>query len=96
MVRWQYSTSGFIGVANIVYQPGPSMVLGKIVSSSTNISFQFPSLAGHSNTIESSTNLASGSWTTLTNLTFLGNGTIQKITVPTTNAPAGFFRVQAH
>lgn len=93
MVRWQFSTAGFIGVANIVYQPGPSLVLSKIVSSPTNLSFQFPSLAGHSNTVQTSTNLASGAWTTFTN--FVGNGTMQKITVPTTNAPAGFFRLQA-
>ncbi|MGC9942913.1 MAG: hypothetical protein ABSE48_13855 [Verrucomicrobiota bacterium] len=95
-VQWQYSTAGFIGVANIIYQPGPSIVLGNTVSSSTNIAFQFQSLGGHTNTIQFSTDLASGSWTTLSNLTSLGNGAMQKITVPTTNAPAGYFRVQAY
>jgi hypothetical protein len=95
-VQWQYSTPGFIGVANIIYQPGPAMVLSNMVSSPTDISFQFQSLGGHTNTIQASTNLAPGSWMTLTNLTFLGNGTMGIITVPTTNAPAGFFRAQAY
>jgi hypothetical protein len=95
-VQWQYSNPGFIGVANIIYQPGPAMALSNIASSSTNISFQFQSLGGHTNTIQISTNLPSGNWMTLTNLTFLGNGTMETITVPTTNAPAAYFRVQAY
>jgi hypothetical protein len=94
-VRWTYSTAEFFGVANIIYQPGPPMVLSNPVRSSTSMSFQFQSQAGHTNLIQTCTNLATGNWTTLTNLTLFGNETVKKITVPTTNAPAALYRVQA-
>lgn len=95
-VEWKYSTANFFGVANIIYQPGLPMVLTNTVLSSTNITFKFQSIAGHTNLIQVSTNLAFGSWNTISNLNFLGDSQMKTITIPRTNGPSSFFRVQAY
>jgi hypothetical protein len=58
---------------------------------STNGSFQFAfqTLAGRPETIQISTNLIT--WINLTN--FIGDGSVQQFTWPTTNTPGAFFRV---
>ncbi|HEV2435862.1 MAG TPA: hypothetical protein VG077_07680 [Verrucomicrobiae bacterium] len=94
-VEWRYLNSGFFGVANIIYQPGPQIVLSNVPSSANNISFQFQPLPGHTNWIQISTNLTATNWLTLSNLTFVGVGSLTKMTVPTTNGASGFFRVVA-
>lgn len=94
-VEWRYLNGGFFGVANIMYQPGPQIVLSNVPASATNFAFQFQPLPGHTNMIQISTNLAPGNWLTLSNLTFVGVGSITKMTIPTTNGPSAFFRVVA-
>jgi hypothetical protein len=95
-VEWRYLNPGFFGVGNILYQPGPQMVLSNVPSSTTNIAFRFQPLPGHTNMIQISTNLSAGNWVTLSNLTFVGVGSLTTITIPTTNGATGFFRVVAH
>jgi hypothetical protein len=95
-VEWKYSTANFFGVANIIYQPGLPVVLTNTALSSANITFKFQSVAGHTNLIETCTNLTLGSWTILSNLTLLGDAQIKKITIPMTNGPSSYFRVQAY
>lgn len=94
-VEWRYQNAGFFGVANIIYQPGPQIVLSNLPASSTNISFQFQPLPGHTNMIQISTNLSSSNWVTMSNLTFVGVGSTTKMTIPRTNGPPGFFRAVA-
>jgi hypothetical protein len=94
-VEWRYLNGGFFGVANIIYQPGPQIVLSNMPASPNNISFQFQPLPGHTNMIQISTNLSSASWLTMSNLTFVGVGALTKMTIPTTNGPSGFLRVVA-
>jgi hypothetical protein len=83
-------------VANIIYQPGLPVILTNTALSSTNITFKFQLVAGHTNLIQTSTNLTIGSWTTLSNLTLFGDAQVKKITIPMTNGPASYFRVQAY
>lgn len=94
-VEWRYLNAGFFGVANILYQPGPQIILSNITTSATNISFQFQPLPGHTNMIQVSTNLSPANWTTLSNLTFVGVGSLTQMTIPMTNGSSGFFRVVA-
>jgi hypothetical protein len=94
-VEWRYLNPGFFGVANIIYQPGPQIVLSNAPSSANTISFQFQPLPGHTNWIQISTNLTAANWLTLSNLTFVGVGSLTKMTIPTTNGASGFFRVVA-
>jgi hypothetical protein len=56
-----------------------------------NFQFGFQTLAGRPETIQVRTNLMSGVWTDVTN--FIGDGSVQQFTFPTTNAPGKFFRV---
>jgi hypothetical protein len=95
-VEWRYLNPGFFGVGNIIYQPGPQMVLRKMPSSANNISFQFQPLPGHTNMIQVSTNLSADNWVTLSNFTFVGVGGLTTITIPITNGASGFFRTTAH
>ena len=79
-----------VRVEGIVYAPV------KIVSpqlSGTNFNFSFGTDAYESYTVQWTTNLAAGNWTTLTN--FYGNGATNTHTVPLppNNFPAQFFRV---
>lgn len=95
-VEWRYLNPGFFGVGNIIYQPGPQMVLSNVPSSANNISFRFQPFPGHTNMIQVSTNLAAASWVTLSNLTFVGVGSLTTMTIPMTNGTSGFFRAAAH
>ena len=95
-VEWRYLNPGFFGVGNIIYQPGPQIVLSNVPSSANNISFRFQPLPGHTNMIQISTNLAAANWVTLSNFTFVGVGALTTITTPITNGASGFFRVVAH
>ena len=67
--------------------------LTNVVASTGQLQFSFAALAGQPYTIQARTNLASGSWLDLTNVT--GDGTLQQFTFPTTNPPARFFRVRS-
>jgi hypothetical protein len=54
--------------------------------------FGFQSLAGHTHTIQASTDLVISSWLDLTN--FTGDGTLKQFTVPATDPAARYFRVR--
>lgn len=95
-VEWRYLNPGFFGVGNIIYQPGPQIVLSNVPSSVNNISFQFQPLPGHTNMIQISTKLSAANWLTMSNFTFVGVGALTTITIPITNGAPGFFRVVAH
>ncbi|HEY3860966.1 MAG TPA: hypothetical protein VGO59_03690 [Verrucomicrobiae bacterium] len=60
------------------------------VSNGGNFLLTFQTVAGRSETIQISTNLASG-WVDATN--FIGDGSTQQLSFPTTNAPGEYFRV---
>jgi hypothetical protein len=57
-----------------------------------NIEFSFQTEAGHSHTIQSTTNLLTGAWINVTN--FAGDGTVRQFAFPATNLRAQFFRVE--
>lgn len=71
--------------------PSPAQ-LANLAASAGNIEFSFQTLSGHSHTIQSTTNLLTGSWINVTN--FAGDGTVKEFVFPTTNARAQFFRVE--
>jgi photosystem II stability/assembly factor-like uncharacterized protein len=77
-------------VAAINYPP--AQIISPQVAG-TNFSFSFGTDAYESYTVQWTTNLASGSWTTYTN--FYANGAVSTLTVPLppNNFPAQFFRV---
>jgi hypothetical protein len=58
----------------------------------TAVQFQFVSEAATTNTVESRTNLALGTWEERTNI--LGDGTLKTVTLPLANSPVEFFRVR--
>lgn len=93
-VEWRYATGGFFGVGSIIYQPGALLVLSNLTSTATNLTFKFQSISGRTNMVQTSVDLAAGTWTTLTNLTLFGDGTFKTINVPITNGAAQYFRVQ--
>lgn len=59
--------------------------------SGTNFTFSFQTVTNQSYTVLSTTNLASGIWTT--NTIFIGNGTLKQIAIPLING-AEFFRIR--
>ena len=59
--------------------------------SGTNFIFSFQTVANQSYTVLSTTNLASGTWTT--NTTFIGDGTLKQLNVPSTKE-VEFFRIR--
>ena len=91
-VEWQYIGSGYFGVDNVIYTPGPAIILTNIQASAGQLTFSFQTIPGHTNTIQMSTNLSSKNWTNLTSV--LGAGGNMQMKVGTTNAPVGFLRVQ--
>lgn len=56
-----------------------------------NFQLSFQSLAGRPETIQFRTNLTVGAWMDVTN--FIGDGSVQQFSFPTTNSAAKFFRV---
>ena len=60
-------------------------------TSGGNFQFSFQTLAGRPHTIQVRTNLIGGAWVDVTN--FIGDGSTQQFTYPTTNTPGGYFRV---
>lgn len=74
----------------VVESGNPPLRLTNIVQSGTNIQFSIPSLAGHTHTVQTSTNL-NGTWIDLTNIA--GDGGLKQFTFPRTNSPR-FFRVK--
>jgi len=70
----------------------PSVTFTNVQMSGTNFSFSFPTLTGQSYTVETSTNIGAGSWTYYTNVT--GNGSGFKVTLPSNQGGARFFRVE--
>jgi hypothetical protein len=92
-VAFLYSNPGVtIGGSPItVSVPSPAL-LGNIGFATGNFEFSFQTLEGHSHTIQSRTNLVSGSWINLTN--FSGDGTVKQFAFPTTNSATQFFRVE--
>jgi Concanavalin A-like lectin/glucanases superfamily len=71
--------------------PSPAL-LTSVGAASGNIEFSFQTSSVHSYTIQSTTNLLTGSWMNLTN--FSGDGTVKQFVFPTTNARTKFFRVE--
>ncbi|MBI3853974.1 MAG: LamG domain-containing protein [Verrucomicrobia bacterium] len=61
--------------------------------SGNNLQFAFTAAAGRPYIVEARTNLSSGVWIVLTNIT--GDGTLTQFTFPTTNPPIRFFRVRS-
>jgi hypothetical protein len=94
-VEWRYLNAGFFGVDNVIFQPGLQMVISNASISPSNMSFSFQTLPGHTNIIQMKTNLVSGGWTSLTNMSFVGMGEIKHVSFPITNLPSAYFRVQA-
>jgi hypothetical protein len=94
-VEWRYSNPTFFGVDNVMFQPGLQLVISNASTSASNMSFSFQTLPGHTNVVQIKTNLIAGSWTSLTNLSFLGMGEVRQISFPMTNSPSTFFRIQA-
>ena len=89
------STNNFVIFDNISVAPivfAPVKILSPMLVG-TNFNFSFASEAYESYTVQWTTNLTSGSWTTFTN--FMGNGVTNSVTVPlpANNFPAQFFRV---
>jgi hypothetical protein len=81
------------GTVIILAQPSPSPV--QIMPpgiSSGNFGFSFQTSASHSYTIQSTTNLLTGSWINLTN--FAGDGTVREFAFPTAGSRTKFFRVE--
>jgi hypothetical protein len=92
-VEWRYTgAAGYFGVDNVIYSPGPAVVLTNAHAAGTNLTFSFQTLPGHTNTIQFCPALPDGAWINLTNV--LGDGANRQISVPMTNSSAGFFRVQ--
>ncbi len=92
-VAFLYSNPGVnIGGTAIASSALSPALLANLEISARNIEFSFQTLAGHSHTIQSRTNLLTGSWIDLTN--FTGNGSVRQFVFPTTNAAARFFRVE--
>jgi hypothetical protein len=95
-VEWRYGSATFFGVDNVIFQPGLQQIaMTNVLISGANISFTFQTLPGHTNMIQTGTNLATGNWITVTNMVFLGMGETRKISFPLTNSPSAYFRVQA-
>jgi hypothetical protein len=77
----------------VVGAPAPlPVLLTNAARTAGNFEFSFQTLAGRSHTVQSRTNLAAGSWVTVTN--FTGDGSLRQLIFPTTNIPARFFRVE--
>lgn len=77
----------------VVGAPAPlpvQLVSSLPLTSGGNFDLSFQTLAGRPITIQVSTNL-SGAWMNVTN--FIGDGSVQMFTFPTTNAPGEYFRV---
>ncbi|HEX4343686.1 MAG TPA: hypothetical protein VH255_09860 [Verrucomicrobiae bacterium] len=81
------------GSMSVTYVYLPSIVLTNISASGTNFSFRFTSVANYTNSVQTSTNLTSGQWTSITN--FVGDGSVKIINVPRAGSPTRFFRLQA-
>jgi len=95
-VEWRYSNPTFFGVDNVIFQPGlQQIVISNTLISGSNISFTFQTLPGHTNIIQTRTNLATGNWIAVTNMVFMGMGDIRQISFPLTISPSAYFRVQA-
>jgi hypothetical protein len=95
-VAFLYSNPGITigGMVIALTSPNPptAALLTSLGTASGNIEFSFQTLSGHSHTIQSATNLVTGSWINLTN--FAGDGTMKQFAFPTTNSPTQFFRVE--
>jgi hypothetical protein len=77
----------------VVGAPAPlpvQLISSPPVTSGGGFQISFQTLAGRLETIQVSTNLPGG-WTDVTN--FIGDGSVQTFTFPTTNAPGEYFRV---
>lgn len=59
----------------------------------SGIQFSFASQGGVTNTVQATTNLATGPWINLTN--FVGDGNVWSFVYPATNPPVEFFRVNS-
>ena len=80
--------------SQFVVVPTPLPVrLTNVISATGRIQFAFTTLAGRSYIIEARTNVNSGTWQELTNVT--GAGTLQQFSFPNTNPPVRFFRVRS-
>lgn len=72
--------------------PLPVQITGSnLQAGGGNLSFAFQTLAGRPHTIQSRTNLTSGTWINVTN--FVGDGSTRQFAFPTTNSFGEYFRV---
>jgi hypothetical protein len=83
---------------DVVYTPAyqgptPVMLLSPMLVG-TNLQFSFVSQAGHTNFVQTSTNLASTNWPTYS--TIIGDGTTKTVVVPANTPAREFFRVATH
>jgi len=81
-------------ISFVVGAPAPLPVLlsaSTQLMSGSNFQLSFQTLAGRPETIQVKTNLIDGVWMDVTN--FIGAGSVQQFTFPTTNAPGEYFRV---
>jgi hypothetical protein len=95
-VAFLYSNPGItVGGTVIILtsaNPPSSALLTSLGMTSGNIEFSFQTSSVHSYTVQSTTNLLTGSWVNLTN--FTGDGTVKEFAFPTTSSPTQFFRVE--
>jgi hypothetical protein len=78
----------------VVGAPAPVpflLIASRPPASGGNFLLSFQTLAGQSETIQFRTNLTFGQWLDVTN--FIGDGSVQQFSFPTTNSRAKFFRV---
>ena len=86
------NSGAFTVTVKVLVADTPSVTFTNVQTSGTNFSFSFPTLTGQSYTVETSTNIGAGSWTYYTNVT--GNGSGFKVTLPSNQGGARFFRVE--
>ena len=92
-VAFLYSNPGLtVGETAFSVLPASRALLGNAGLMAGSFEFSFQTLSGHSHTIQSTTNLLTGSWKNLTN--FSGDGTVRQFSFPATNSSEQFFRVE--
>ncbi|HTV41672.1 MAG TPA: LamG domain-containing protein [Candidatus Sulfotelmatobacter sp.] len=91
-VAFLYAHPGITAGGTVTVLPPSPALLGNLSVAAGGIEFSFQTMSSYSYTVQSTTNLLTGSWINLTNLA--GDGTVKQFTFPTTNSPTQFFRVE--
>ncbi len=86
------NTPGAFGLDDVTVQTVPAPILGSVVVSSGNINFSWNAFMNVSYIIQSTTNLSGSGWVNLGN-SILATNNVMSVSIPTGNAPKGFYRV---